>query len=50
MRQLGYASNHTLLEFLIQADSQHDVAPSADGKTIWYTAQALGQLGQKLYL
>lgn len=34
-------------EFLIPAGSHpHDVAPSADGKTIWYTAQALGQLGQ----
>jgi virginiamycin B lyase len=36
-----------LQEFLIPASSHpHDVAPSADGKTIWYTAQALGQLGQ----
>jgi virginiamycin B lyase len=41
------SSNHTLQEFLVPAGSHpHDVAPSADGKTIWYTAQALGQLGQ----
>src|SRR5215472_14640489 len=41
------SSNHTLQEFLVPAGSHpHDVAPSADGRTIWYTAQALGQLGQ----
>jgi streptogramin lyase len=41
------SSNHTLQEFLVPAGSHpHDVAPSADGMTIWYTAQALGQLGQ----
>jgi virginiamycin B lyase len=40
-------SNHTLQEFLVPAGSHpHDVAPSADATTIWYTAQALGQLGQ----
>ena len=39
--------NHTLQEFPIPVGSHpHDVAPSADGRTIWYTAQALGQLGQ----
>ena len=43
----NFHSNHTLQEFLIPAGSHpHDVAPSADGRTIWYTAQALGQLGQ----
>ena len=41
------SSNHTLQEFLVPAGSHpHDFAPSADGRTIWYTAQALGQLGQ----
>jgi virginiamycin B lyase len=41
------SSNHKLQEFLVPAGSHpHDVAPSADGRTIWYTAQALGQLGQ----
>jgi virginiamycin B lyase len=40
-------SNYTLQEFPIPVGSHpHDVAPSADGRTIWYTAQALGQLGQ----
>jgi virginiamycin B lyase len=41
------SSNHTLQEFLVPAGSHpHDVAPSADGRTVWYTAQAFGQLGQ----
>jgi virginiamycin B lyase len=41
------SSNHTLQEFFVPAGSHpHDVAPSADRRTIWYTAQALGQLGQ----
>src|SRR5215471_16843459 len=41
------SSNHILQEYLVPAGSHpHDVAPSADGRTIWYTAQALGQLGQ----
>src|SRR5215469_1357183 len=41
------SSNHILQEFLVPASSHpHDVAPSADGRTVWYTAQALGQLGQ----
>jgi virginiamycin B lyase len=41
------SSNHTLQEFFVPIGSHpHDVAPSADGSSIWYTAQALGQLGQ----
>jgi virginiamycin B lyase len=41
------SSNHMLQEFLLPTGSHpHDVAPSADGRTIWYTAQVLGQLGQ----
>ena len=41
------SSNHTLQEFFVPTGSHpHDVAPSADGRTIWYTAQALGQLRQ----
>lgn len=41
------SSKPTLQEFPVPADSHpHDVAPAADGKTIWYTAQALGELGR----
>jgi streptogramin lyase len=41
------SSKTTLQEFPVPAGSYpHDVAPAADGKTIWYTAQASGELGR----
>src|SRR5690242_15397589 len=41
------SSQPTLQEFTIPTDSHpHDVAPAADGRTIWYTAQAAGELAR----
>jgi virginiamycin B lyase len=40
------ASCLTLTTYPVGAgEHPHDVAPAADGKRIWYTAQAVGQLG-----
>src|SRR5689334_10974081 len=41
------SSQPTLQEFTMPTGSHpHDVAPAADGRTIWYTAQAAGELAR----
>src|SRR5690242_8969342 len=41
------SSQPTLQEFTIPTGSHpHDVAPAADGRTIWYNAQAAGELAR----
>ena len=41
------SSKPTLQEFTVPTGSHpHDVAPAADGRTIWYTAQAAGELAR----